>query len=203
MNKQGAFLKKSKNIENMHARHAFLLEGLQSQDKVGKIDATSLAGQRVFAALSIPNSAVFPLSLNTVKSLANELYADKLEEYGNGFIYFDSLRIMLKKKLELDTVEKNSDAKSRRHTVQLEELENKLRAVEVQNILRTKAYIDLYGKLNALIKSGDMAEVTRLRLLSIIHSHNDVYSDLFSPQVVVGSEGSVLSIFRKSEAEDG
>jgi hypothetical protein len=182
VNKLGAYQKKARNIENVEARHALLLAGLKSPERVSLAVAKTLTGQRTFAALTLPSGKIEPLSLNTLKTLAGELYAKKEGANGDGFGYLDGLRGQLKQLLEDAPAGRSVAAKAKRQTAHTEGLTSQLREVELQNIRRSKAYLDLYSKLNTLIKEGTIEETTRLRLFKILENHHALYGPLFNPQ---------------------
>ncbi len=192
MNKRGAHQKKARNIDNVSARHDILITALKAPDQVSKVVAKSLVNQRTFAALEISGSNVAPIALNTLKSLANELYAEKSK---SGFEYLDSIRLNLKELLNNRPNGRTSKDKVRQQAVKAADQANKLHLVETQNIIRSKAYLDLYGKINTLVIEGDMEETTRLRLFRILDDHNTLFSSLFSPQgSAVGSDEVVLTL---------
>jgi len=196
MNRRGAYQKKAQNIENVEARHALLLNGLKSPERISQAVAKTLTGQRTFAALTLPTAKIEPLSLNTLKALAGEIYAQKDEAKGDGFGYLDGLRGQLKQLLDEVPAGRSNAAKAQKQTAQTEELTCQLREVELQNIRRSKAYLDLYSKLNTLVKEGTMEDTTRLRLFKILENHHALYGPLFNPQEVksTGEGGLVLTL---------
>lgn len=182
MNTRGAYQKKAQNIENVEARHALLLAGLKGPEQISQSVAKTMAGQRAFCALSLPSSKIAPLSLNTLKSLASELYSQCEEAEGDGFRYFDNLRIRLKALLENTPRGRSAQAKAARHHEHQADLTEKLRAVELLNIRRSKAYLDLFGKINTFIKEGVIEDATRLRLFQILEAHHALYGSLLAPR---------------------
>jgi hypothetical protein len=197
MNKRGAYQKKAQNKENVEARHALLKDGLKSPKSITKSVAISLTGQRAFCSLVIPGSKVAPISLNTLKALAGELYGEKEEAKGDGFGYLDAMRIKLKELLESTPTGRSVQAKSDRQRQQTEDLAGRVQELENQNTLRSKAYLDLYSKINRLIKKGDMEETSRLRLTSLLSKHHALYGNLFNPGsefVQDGGGGAVVPL---------
>lgn len=181
MNKYGAAKKKARNLLCVKARHDFLVEGIQSPNSVSAKIAVALVSQRAFAALNIPEVKIFPISLNTLKNLADELYTGTFEGGDSGFAYLDSLRLNLRNLVEISRDKKAVD-NSEIQNARLEELLNKIRLIEFQNILQSKALQDLYGKILRLAKDGEMEQVTRLRLLRIIENHQVLFKSLYAPE---------------------
>lgn len=198
MNVLGAHGKKAINIENLKARHDLLLSSLAATNKVSKIVASSIVGQRSFAALSIPKMNIAPLSLNTIKSLANKVYAHHEVEYGSGYAYLDSLRLRLKICLEVDRLEvgdRSQESKSKRQKDRIEALEKKLASVEAQSIIRSKAYCDLFGRINLILKGNCIEEGVKFRLLNILDQHKSLFSAFLDvPMCVASAEESVFTI---------
>ncbi|MCY1246229.1 hypothetical protein D9M72_594410 [compost metagenome] len=119
-----------------------------------------------------------------MKSLANQIFATQ-SEGDSGFEYFDNLRLQLKKILNVRAnghSSRSEEAKSNRKEQKYIDDQTKLKYVEMQNILRAKAYLDLYGKINALIKEGDIEQTTKLRIFNILDTHHSLYDNLFDPQ---------------------
>lgn len=184
MNKRGAYQKRARNVENIEARHALLIKKIISPDKVSRVLAESIICQRKFAALTIPGTNITSIALNTMKSLANQIFATQSEGYA-GFEYFDNLRLQLKKILDVRAnghSSRSEEAKANRKEQKNIDYETKLKHVEMQNTLRAKAYLDLYGKINALIKEGDIEQTTKFRIFNILENHHSLYDNLFDPQ---------------------
>lgn len=182
MNKRGAYQRKARNIENVQARHALLVAGLKSPELVSQSVTKMVTGQRVFCTLSLPGSKIEPLSLNTLKSLADEVYSQVADADGQGFQYLDNLRIRLNRLLTNTPRGRSADVKAARQVKRQEILADHLHAVELQNIRRSKAYLDLFGKINTFIKAGAIEDATRLRLYKLLETHHMLYGDLFGPQ---------------------
>ncbi|WP_156116539.1 hypothetical protein [Massilia sp. 9096] len=193
MNKLGAYQRKAQNIENVKARHDLLVTGLKSPEKISQSVAKTMGGQRTFCALTLHGSKIKPLSLNTLKSLTRELYSRDGDKKVDGFHYFDDLRTSLKTLLEGTQRGRSAEAKASRQNEHKEELEGRLQAVERQNIFRSKAYLDLFGKVNAFIKVATIDDATRLRLFNLLEDHHILYGSLFaSPSENSGGDSAVL-----------
>lgn len=202
MNNRGAYQKKALNLENVEARHALLLSGLSASGKLSKPIIQALAGQRAFSALSLPSTKIEPISLNTLKTLANELYSHLADADGDGFGYLDKLRMRLKAQIATTAYSGRSiQAKATKHTEQLDSLTNLLREAELQNIRRSKAYLDLYGKLNTFVKEGSLDESTRLRLFKLLESHHALFGSLFNPHGAQANDDGAVVIAWPSQQE--
>jgi hypothetical protein len=92
MNPRGAYLKKKKNIENVMARRDFLLAINKDPNKISKLDRNSISGQRIFCAFEDKNNRIAAISLNTLKSIANQIFENEKTQFETGFEYLESLR---------------------------------------------------------------------------------------------------------------
>lgn len=181
MNRLGAYKRKAQSIANLHARHDLLVSALKSPTALPKAVLPSLSGQRAFAALSVPKLKIHPLALNTMKNLAAEIFVEADDDGNTGFAYLDSLRVQLKEILEDKSTSHSPEAKAKRAGNKLSQLLGRLQAVELQNVQRSRAYFDLYSKVNALVKEGALEEATRLRLFNMLDSHYTTFGHLFAP----------------------
>jgi hypothetical protein len=194
MNKKGAYRKKNLNIENVKARHEWLLAAIDKPEKITQRMLESISNQRRFAAMTIPGTSVTPLSLNTIKHIADFLFSDNAEHV-NGFVFFDSLRLNLNKISRCKSGQglKGIAALSKAYAIQ--EMSERLRSVELQNILRSKAYFDLFGKINNLIEVPDIDETTRVRLFKILQSHTANFGELLSSSApALNTDGAILTL---------
>ena len=177
MNPRGAYAKKSRNIENVEARHQWCLASLRDPNELSKSCIASLANQRSFAALRVPGTRVQPIALNTLKAIADEILTRHAPD-GKGFSYLDGLRQALKQR----TTERIDRGNRRSHQDQsLDELRKRLRLTEVLNLQRTQAYVDLFAKLVALTQTAYLDDGVRLRLHNLLQDHKDLYGPLLSP----------------------
>jgi hypothetical protein len=192
MNKRGAYQKKARNIDNLRARRDLLVSALNSSVTLPKAVLPALAGQRSFAALSIPKLKINAMALNTMKSLAAEVFVEPDGNGDKGFAYLDSLRAQLKGRLEGKRANRSIEAKVGRAEEKLSQMSMRLQVAELQSVRRSRAYFDLYSKVNALVKEGALEEATRLRLFNLLDSHHATFGRLFDPNSPEGSEHSVV-----------
>jgi hypothetical protein len=177
MNPRGAYSKKSRNIENVQARHEWCLARLYGPSELSKDCIAALTNQRSFAALHVPGSGVQAIALNTLKAIADQILARHAPD-GRGFLYLDGLRQALKEK----TTERiQGGSRRRRHDQSLDELRTRLRFTEVSNLERAQAYVDLFSKVLALSKAASLDDAMRLRLHNILEDHRNLYAPLLSP----------------------
>lgn len=198
MNKHGAYQKKAQNIASVEARHALLVAGLEHPERVSKLIINSLSCQRSFAALEVPKLKVLPISLNTLKTLAAEIYAQHEGANGNGFIYLDSLRAKLKALVETHPSGRTIEAKAKRQTSKLEDLSNRLRELEAQIMERSDAYRDLYIRIKSLIEIS-IDEKTQLRISRLLEYHDNLYSSLFNSNGLINGGLRLVSGTQKDE----
>lgn len=190
MNKRGAYQKKAKDIENIKARHRLLLAGIENPDSVSTTIIASLSGQRRFAALALPGTATEKISLNALKANADEALRQEAPD-GLGFKYLDSLRLQLKGKTKARKTPRTQETKKRRTNETIALLKQKLQQVELLNLQRSKAYVDLFSKVMALAKQSSLDEVTRLRLYNLLKDHRDLFSHLLAPANADVPEGQL------------
>jgi len=200
---RGAYQKKAQNIENVHARHKLLIEGINRPTTVDNTVFASLAGQRAFAALELPKRKITPIALNTLKSLANELFTNPDEDGHTGFAYIDALRIRLGRSISEAVATRNVEARAERASDKINILETRLAAVEAQNIKQQKAYLSLYSTINGLIKNGDLQAEAQERLYRVLDNHHAAFADLFRPDnsKSTGNEKNVTNLHRPDEPE--
>lgn len=179
-NKLGAYTKKKANIDNLREREKLLLRCLETPKNVTKILLNSLTGQKKFSNFKDEKSNISPLSLNTIKSISKEIF-NTGEDGVTGFEYFDGLR---KKLLKLVTSQK-SNRNNKQYLANKkrinDELMNKLHQVELLNIQRSKAYLDLFQRLMVISKEKNIDDMTRLKLNNILEDHTTLYFQLLSP----------------------
>jgi len=194
MSGRGAYQKKNQNKENVLARHELLLSGIRAPLTIDNYVIQSLSGQRAFAFLNFPKLRISPISLNTIKSLANELFITSDGEGLSGFAYFDSLRVKLvKARADLEGT-RTIEAKNKRIENKTENLEARLAATEAQSVKRQKAYLNLYSAVNNLVKNGGLAPEAQVRLYKILENHHATFADLFDPNITnVGNSESKIS----------
>ncbi|EPT0781024.1 hypothetical protein ACVOPT_004370 [Enterobacter hormaechei] len=197
MNIHRPMQRKEKNLQNVQARYR-LLKDAQSLDDLPSVVVKALSGQRAFAALSIPSLNIYPLALNTLKRLADELYPRPDVDGYQGFKQLNSFRMKF-----LLLLSKEKDRQSKKPVLISIDKEkwldiiHRLEASEKQNMHKTRAYYDLFTRLNTLVKSGVMEEPTRLRLYQLLDSHYMQYSRLFAPEVQGDNNGSVADFLRR------
>lgn len=180
---RGAYQKKAQNIVNVRARHDVLIEGIKTPSSVGKAMRAALVGQRAFAALNLPTLKITPLALNTLKSLADELFIDPDGDDRTGFAYLNALRVRLGQSLSEAVVTRTVEVKAERAADKISHLMARLAATEAQGIKRLKAYLSLYATMNGLIKGGDLQADAQERLYRALENHHAAFADLFEPSV--------------------
>jgi hypothetical protein len=74
-NKLGAYKKKKANIDNLLEREQLLLRGLEALKDVTRSLSDSLIGQKKFANFKDEKNNITPLSLNTIKSISEEIFS--------------------------------------------------------------------------------------------------------------------------------
>lgn len=181
MNKDGAYKRKAANLKNVKARYDLLVSGLACPTKVSQTVARALSGQRAFCALSIADSAISAIALNTLKALAKELYAAEAGPDNNGFALLDRMRIQLKELLEATPSVRSVKAKNERASERLQKAEGKVISVEQQSACRSKAYFDLYSKLMTFVKKDALDDATRFTLFKLLEQHSASFGYLFNP----------------------
>ena len=193
----GIRLRREQNLQSVQARYALLLS-INSLDEAPSALLPALAGQRVFAALSIPSIDIRPLALNTLKRLADELYPCPDKKGRRGFEQLNVLRLNLWTALQQQrgrSLEKVAHVFVEKE--KWSEVMRRLQAAEMQNMQKSRAYFDLYTKLNALVREGIMEETTRLRLYQLLETHQMSFSCLFAPGASKHDDDSVSDIIGK------
>ena len=184
---RGAYLKKAQNIVNVRARHDLLIAGIKTPHSVDKTVHASLVGQRVFAALNLPKFKITPIALNTLKSLADELFTDLDGNNNTGFAYLDALRVRLGQSLSKAAATRTVEAKAERVENKTDKLMARLTAAEAQSIKRQKAYLSLYQTVNGLIKNGGLQADAQVRLHRALENHHAAFANLFEPDISVAT----------------
>jgi len=201
MNNRGAYQKKARNIANIRARYELLVNGIKTPASLSKAVLPFLAGQRAFASLDLPNLNISPIALNTLKSLAGELYSEADGNGNKGFAHLNFLRVELRKALEVNGARRSKVAKADRTKGELTDTLTKLQAAELQSILQSKAYFDLYSKINTLVKEGALEEATRLRLYNLLSSHHATFEHLFTPGHASNNDSGAVVPFRHKQGQ--
>lgn len=200
MTGRGAHQKKAQNILSVRARHELLIAGIQTPSGVDKAVHASLTGQRAFAALNLTKLKITPVALNTLKSLANELFTEPDGNGCTGFAYIDGLRVRLGQSLSKAAVTRTIEAKAERTENKTSILESRLAAAEAQSLKRQKAYLSLYSAINGLIKNAGLHADAELRLYRILENHHATFSCLFEPSIgsTAGIEAQVTKLREKN-----
>jgi hypothetical protein len=191
---RGAYQKKAQNILNVRARHEFLLAGISAPTAVDKAARDALAGQRAFATLDLPRLKISPIALNTIKSLADEIFTEPDEKGRKGFEYLNALRVRLNEAMEGVVVSRTIVAKAERAENRGEQLLARVTAVDVHSIKRQRAYLSLYKALNGLIKDKNVPVEAQHRLYRILENHHAAFADLFEPNA---PDPQVAQIFKE------
>lgn len=198
-NKLGAYKKKKANIDNLLEREKLLLRGIESPKDVTKSLADSLIAQKRFARFKDEKNNITPLSLNTMKSISEEIF--RTEKAGvAGFKYLDGLRKFLCKQIKTKSSPRSTKQNLANKKRVNDELINKLHQVELLNIQRSKAYLDLYQKLRVLTNEKNIDEITFLKLNNILEEHSILYGQLLSP-ATTDSSSSILRIIDNKKDE--
>lgn len=200
---RGAYQKKAQNIVNVRARHDLLIAGIKAPTRVDKAVHPTLAGQRAFAALNLPKLKITPIALNTLKSLADELFTEADGNGSTGFVYLDALRIKLGESLSKAAATRTVEAKAERVENKDANLMARLTAAEALSIKRQRAYFSLYATINGLIKNGNLQADAQERLYRALENHHAAFSKLFEPDagVVASSKAKVTKLHDKSKLE--
>lgn len=178
---RGAYQKKAQNLQNVLARHEFLLAGIQAPASVDNAARDAMIGQRAFAALDLPRLKITPMALNTIKSLANEIFTQPDDDGRMGFEYLNALRVRLNKSLVGVAVARTTAAKTERAENQKEQLQARLTAAEMQSVKCLQAYLSLYKAVNGLIKDSHVPLEAQQRLYRILENHHTAFAHLFEP----------------------
>lgn len=196
---RGAYQKKAQNILNVRARHEFLLAGIRTPASVDKPARASLIGQRAFAALDLPRLKITPIALNTIKSLADEIFTEPDEEGRKGFEYLNALRVRLNEVMAEVVVARTIVAKIDRTENRIEQLAARVIAVEAQSIKRQRAYLSLYAALNGLIKDKNLPVEAQHRLYRLLENHHAAFADLFEPNAPDPQVAQILNDLNKPQ----
>lgn len=196
---RGAYKKKQLNIENVLARFELLTDSLATPNNVEKSLYSALVSQRSFAAFSIKGTAIKEISLNTLKSISDEVLGSV--ETKDGFLLLDQLRTELKRVGTAKKASRTIPAKVSRLNEELMFLKNRLQQVDLLNLQRSKAYSDLFQKVLSVSAGKYSEEATRKILSHLIQQHRSTYSTLFNPG---GAEDSskVVYLVAGSSSED-
>ncbi len=197
---RGAQQKKAQNIVNVRARHDLLIAGIKTPHRVDKAVHASLAGQRAFAALNLPKLKITPVALNTVKSLADELFTDHDGNGSTGFAYLDALRVRLGQSLSEAAATRTVERKAERVENKTDNLMARITATEALSIKRQRAYFSLYTTVNGLIKNGGLQADVQERLYRVLENHHAAFADLFEPDIgSVTSSGAKVTKLREKK----
>lgn len=196
---RGAYQKKAQNVVNVRARHDLLIAGIKAPLSVDKAVHASLVSQRAFAALDLPKLKITPIALNTLKSLANQVFTDPDGIGNTGFAYFDALRVRLGLSLTKSAATRTFEAKAERTEDKTCKLMERLTATEAQSIKRQRAYLSLYSAVNGLIKNGGLQADAQERLYRVLENHHAAFADLFEPNIssATNNEGAVTKLPEK------
>ncbi|MHB8949790.1 MAG: hypothetical protein ACYC4S_12090 [Rhodoferax sp.] len=196
---RGAYQKKAQNVVNVRARHDLLIAGIKAPLSVDKAVHASLVSQRAFAALDLPKLKITPIALNTLKSLANQVFTDPDGIGNTGFAYFDALRVRLGLALTKSAATRTFEAKAERTEDKTCKLMERLTATEAQSIKRQRAYLSLYSAVNGLIKNGGLQADAQERLYRVLENHHAAFADLFEPNIssATNNEGAVTKLPEK------
>lgn len=196
---RGAYQKKAQNIQNIRARHEFLLAGVRAPATVDKAARDALTGQRAFAALDLPRLKITPIALNTIKSLCDEIFTDPDDLGLKGFEYLNALRVRLHKAMAGVVASRTVVAKVERTENRIEQLAARMTALESQSIKRQRAYLSLYSAINGLIKDKHMPVEAQHRLYRLLENHHAAFAELFEPNVPDRDIAQILSDLTKPE----
>lgn len=184
---RGAYQKKAQNILNVRARHDLLIAGIKTPHSVDKAVHASLVGQRAFAALNLPKLKITSIALNTLKSLADELFTNADENGSSGFAYLDALRVRLGQSISQAAATRTVEAKAARAENKDDNLMARLTAAEAQSAKRQRAYFSLYATINALVKNGGLQAEAQERLYRVLENHHAAFANLFEPDIGVAT----------------
>lgn len=196
---RGAYQKKAQNILNVRARHEFLLAGILAPTTVDKAARDALAGQRAFATLDLPRQKIAPIALNTIKSLADEIFTEPDEKGRKGFEYLNALRVRLNEAMAGVVVARTLVAKADRAENRIEQLSARVTAVEAHSIKRQRAYLSLYAALNGLIKDKNVPVEAQHRLYRLLENHHAAFADLFEPNAPDPQVAQILNEVNKPQ----
>lgn len=184
---RGAYQQKAQNILSVRARHELLIAGITAPLSVDKAVQVSLVGQRAFSALNLPKLKVTPIALNTLKSLADELFTNADGNGSTGFAYLDSLRVRLRQSISKAAATRTVEAKAERVENKADRLMARLTAAEAQSAKRQRAYFSLYATINGLIKNGGLQADAQERLYRVLENHHAAFANLFEPKIGVAT----------------
>ena len=173
------------SVTNAYARYKYLVNGIKDNSLVANKDIDSLSSQRAFAGMSI--SGMFgPLSLNTLKSAANQCLDDKASGM-TGFEYLNNLRADLYATLKWKSNSKDKN-KTKRSEEFLKKIKNERDKAECHNLVLTKAYSELLASFQALSHDENIDQRTRQRFNNVVERHLEIYGAIIEPDLSVGQE---------------
>jgi hypothetical protein len=96
----------------------------------------------------------------------------------------DALRRTIKEKAEMALMRSNENASPMSTSQKTEELVARIRVLESEMLIQTKAYLHLLQRLRGIANGSSIHAATRQKLLGILNHHDEVYSAIFGPELV-------------------
>lgn len=152
------------------------------------------------AALDIPSIGITPFaSRNTLFKYADLVLADLKAPTGTaGWGYLDWLRREVRQLADKNVDSRSKSAREARKNKRQEETSNKLYATIACMTKQSKAYLRLLQEVSALANSDAIEARTRQRLLNVLNDHDELYGELFSPEIVGEMPSASVAEFRQT-----
>lgn len=172
-------------LENVRARFHALSEANKDPSGISKSLLEACTSQVTLAKFSSPKHGISPMSRNSMYKYADIELAGLMVPEGfaqagkSGRFYLDWLRNEVKVKGRKNSQSRTKLSRERRHQDHVAELEATLHNIKENSIGVSKAYLSLLSCVKRLYQDDGLDDLTRHRLLHILHDHDRLFSNLF------------------------
>lgn len=146
------------------------------------------ASAQTFASYTSGSLGIEALgSRNTLFKHADSLFGDCIESAeDSGRQYLESLRRAVHQQFKLAEPGARGDTKDDRLKAELQSVKEILTMTQKSMLAQSTAYVKLLKEVGVMANDSRIGELSQRRLLNLLNSHDEMFSDIFGPAAFDG-----------------
>jgi len=162
-------------------RYNWLINALENTEQIPVNLLEKISDQKKFSALELPAENLFKISVNTLRSNAQNALAGMIPAETNAFEYLEELRSQLSVALEQrSTKRKSVHKKLQDKSSDLQKAKEHCTQLQQHNILLTSACMEIRDYLNALANQEKLPETMLIQLKAFIERYEIKYANIIN-----------------------
>jgi len=184
--------------ETVLARERVLLGILEGRLDICRQVMSGIDSTTTFASWEWRSHGIVKLARGTLRKFANQALGRRSAGAEmTGWRYLDDLRKAVKRLIEVHHSPRSKAAKAIKENSKLVEKSSLIKDLEVSMLRQSRAYLNLLQQVRGLANSGSVQVGTRTRLFNILNSHDELFGDLFGPEIIHSLRPDNVEVFKR------